>query len=46
MAQLDYGAVDSHALHAEGNEIKDLICINSSGNVGIGGIQVKMLPIT
>ena len=40
--QLDYDAkFDSHALHAEGNEIKDLIYINSSGNVGIGGIPSK-----
>ena len=37
--QLDYEAnFDSHALHAEGDLIKNLIYVNSDGNVGIGGI--------
>ncbi|MEK9728182.1 MAG: hypothetical protein VW397_08790, partial [Candidatus Margulisiibacteriota bacterium] len=37
--QLDYEAnFDSHALHAEGDQIKNLIYVTSAGNVGIGGI--------
>ena len=37
--RLDYGSnFDSHALHAEGDLIKNLIYVNSDGNVGIGGI--------
>ena len=37
--RLDYEAnFDSHALHAEGDLIKNVIYVNSSGNVGIGGI--------
>ena len=37
--QLDYNAqFDSHALHAEGDQIKNLIYINLEGKVGIGGI--------
>ncbi|MBL6722597.1 MAG: hypothetical protein ISQ13_01155 [Candidatus Margulisbacteria bacterium] len=37
--QLDYNSsFDSHALHAEGDAIKNLIYINSDGHVGIGGI--------
>jgi hypothetical protein len=38
--QLDYDAqFDSHALHAEGNQIKNIIYVNSNGNIGIGGIE-------
>ena len=37
--QLDYEAnFDSHALHSEGDLIKNMIYIRSDGNVGIGGI--------
>ena len=37
--QLDYNAqFDSHALHAEGDQIKNLIYVTDQGKVGIGGI--------
>lgn len=37
--QLDYNSqFDSHALHAEGDQIKNLIYITDQGKVGIGGI--------
>ncbi len=37
--QLDYNAqFDSHALHAEGDQIKNLIYITDQAKVGIGGI--------
>jgi hypothetical protein len=37
--RLDYTSdLDSHALHAENNLIKNLIYIRSDGNIGIGGV--------
>jgi hypothetical protein len=37
--KLDYNSsLDSHALHAQGEAILDLIYVKSNGNIGIGGI--------